>query len=98
MLTESKSKSETSDSNKDESFIGFGEGTSEGQIGSARLNFLRSLKTHSQEYKNLAVEFKSGSDNRLKAVWNKKVGTSILRLCPPISFSDSETSNIKRRL
>ena len=96
VLSESKSKSETSDSNKDESFIGFGEGTSEGQIGSARLNFLRSLKTHSQEYKNLAVEFKSASDNRLKAVWNKKVGTSILRLCPPISFSDTESSNMKK--
>ena len=94
----SKSKSKTIESDKSESFEGFGQCLPSEQIGSARLNFLRAMKKHSSEYKDLTVEFISGRDARLKAVWDKKMRSSVLRLCPSISFSDSESSNVRSPL
>ena len=94
----SKSKSKTIASDTSESFEGFDQCPPTEPIGSARLNFLRAMKTHSSEYKDLTVEFKSGRDNRLKAVWDKKMRSSVFRLCPSISFSDSESSNVRSPL
>ena len=95
-LNKSKDAPDETSSNESKSFSGFGQCASSYQIGPAGLNLLRTLKAHSKEYKDLSVEFKSGKDNRLKAIWSKNTKTSLFRLCPSISFSDSDASNAPR--
>ena len=90
----------------EELFIGFGTQESNSGIGSARINFLRTLCKHSSEHRDLAISFRRGNNDFLRAMWRKDYLASESRLdarstgtesgqfdCPPqeIDFDSTPT-------
>ena len=91
----------TEKSNGDKSFVGFGQATPNDQVGSAISNFIKAIKRHSERHKNLSEEYKESLEKstRATAALEKRMSPSVFRLCPSISFSDSEitTETDKRK-
>ena len=80
--------------NSNKGFTGFSEGSPDSLITSEKYKVLKAIKNHSDRYKNITEELTENMDKSLRtAVLQKRVSPSTFRLCPPISFSDSEISN-----
>ena len=76
----------------EEQFSGFGTLRSGLESGSARTNFLQTLKTHSKEHKDLAVSFRTGNNKLLRAMWKRDCMDSETRLNAGESDTGSENS------
>ena len=64
----------------EELFEGFGTQLPGTRVGAAKLNFLKTLRRHSSDHKDLAVSFRSGNNNFLRAMWKKGYRASESRL------------------
>ena len=73
-------------------FSGFGTQRSGLESGKARTNFLQTLKTHSKEHKDLAVNFRAGNNKLLRAMWKPNYMGSEPRLNTGESATGSENS------
>ena len=85
-----KSK-ENEQASSTEYFEGFGSSEIGPTVGAARLNFLKALKRRSTEFKDLAVSFRKGNNEMLRAVWNKNLMNSESRLCMDTDASQKST-------
>ena len=86
-------KVETLPREDEEHFVGFGTQSPGLQTGAAKLNFLQTMKRHSAEYKELAVSFRRGNNNLLRAVWKRNYLASESRLDAGESETGSEVSS-----
>ena len=55
----------------EEQFEGFGAQKSTLDIGSVKINFLKSLSRYSSEHKNFAISFRSSNNDYLRVMWKK---------------------------
>ena len=81
----------------EEQFSGFGTLRSGLESGSARTNFLQTLKTHSKEHKDLAVSFRTGNNKLLRAMWKRDCMDSETRLNAVESDTGSENSETSQQ-
>ena len=81
----------------EEHFVGFGKQSSGLKTGSAKLNFLRALQRHSNEHRDLAVSFRTGNNNMLRAMWKRTYLGSDSRLYEGESDTPSESSGVPQQ-